>query len=250
MRIATLKVRLILEHKPALMEQSLTYTLITANRNYSSWSLRPWLLMRALGIGFQDRLEPFTKPNNYTEFRAFSPTGQVPVLIDGDQTIHDSLGITLYLADRHDGVWPSDPAAKAWAQCAAAEMHGGFSALRNDCTMNVGVRVKPKPMSAALLANVTRIAELWNEGLTRFGGPYLAGAEFSAADAFFAPVAFRVRTYGLDVGAAGLAWVDHIIAHPDMQDWEAQALAESWREAGHEEELLSCGAITADYRTG
>jgi glutathione S-transferase len=227
----------------------MTYTLITANRNYSSWSLRPWLLMKGLGIAFDDRLEPFTKPQNYEEFRAFSPTGQVPVLLHEGRTIYDSMGIALYLADRHEGVWPKNGDARAWAMCAASEMHSGFGALRNDCTMNVGVRVKPKPMSDALNANVARIRELWEEGLSRFGGPFLAGAEFSAVDAFFAPVAYRVRTYGLDVGA-GQAWVDHIIAHPAMQLWEAEALKETWREAGHEEELLSCGEITADYRVG
>jgi glutathione S-transferase len=226
-----------------------SYTLITANRNYSSWSLRPWVLMKALGIAFEDRLEPFTKPENYDAFRAFSPTGQVPCLIDGDRTIYDSMGITLYLADRHEGVWPKDEAARAWAQCAASEMHSGFSALRNDCTMNVGVRARAKPMSAALTANVARIRELWEDGLARFGGPYLAGADFSAVDAFFAPVAYRVRTYGLDVGQ-GQQWVDHIIAHPAMQQWEAEALAESWREVSHEEELRACGEVTADYRTG
>lgn len=228
----------------------MTYTLITANRNYSSWSLRPWLLMRGLGIGFEDRLEPFTKPDNHAEFRAFSPTGQVPALLHEGRTIYDSLGITLYLADRHEGVWPSDPDARAWAQCAVAEMHSGFSALRNDCTMNVGVRVRPKPMSAALTANVARIAELWGEGLARFGGPYLAGEKFSAADAFFAPVAWRVRTYGLDVGEAGARWVAHIISHPAMQQWEEEALAESWREAAHEEELRAAGEVIADYRKG
>ncbi|MBK8630807.1 MAG: glutathione S-transferase family protein [Sphingomonadales bacterium] len=225
----------------------MTYTLITANRNYSSWSLRPWLLMKGLGIAFEDRLEPFTKPDNYAEFRAFSPTGQVPVLLHEGRTIHDSMGIALYLADRHDGVWPADPDARAWAQCAAAEMHSGFSALRNDCTMNVGVRARPKPMSAALSANIARVRELWEEGLARFGGPYLAGARFSAVDAFFAPVAWRVRTYGLDVGA-GADWVDAIIAHPAMQQWEAEALAESWREGGHEAELRACGDIIADHR--
>jgi glutathione S-transferase len=227
----------------------MTYTLITANRNYSSWSLRPWLLMKVLGIAFEDRLEPFTKPSNYEEFRSFSPTGQVPVLLTEGRTIYDSMGITLYLADRHDGVWPSDPDARAWAQCAASEMHSGFSALRNDCTMNVGVRVKPKPMSDALKANVIRVREIFEEGLARFGGPYLAGAEFSAVDAFYAPVAYRIRTYGLDVGA-GQAWVDHIIAHPAMMQWEMEALAESWREVGHEEELRSCGEVMADYRVG
>ncbi len=225
------------------------YVLITANRNYSSWSLRPWLLMKALGIPFADRLEPFTKPDNYAEFRAFSPTGQVPVLLHEGRTIHDSLGIALYLADRHENVWPTAPDARAWAMCAAAEMHAGFAALRNACTMNVGVRVRPKPMSSALAANVTRLRELWEEGLARFGGPYLAGAGFSAVDAFFAPVAWRVRTYGLDVGK-GQAWVDQIIAHPAMQQWEAEALAESWREASHEADLRACGDVTADYRTG
>ncbi len=228
----------------------MTYTLITANRNYSSWSLRPWLLMKGLGLAFEDRLEPFTKPSNYEEFRSFSPTGQVPVLLHEGRTIYDSLGIALYLADRHEGVWPKDPDARTWAQCAAVEMHAGFSALRNDCTMNVGVRVKPKPMSDALKANVARIAEIFAEGLSRFGGPFLAGAEFCAADAFFAPVAYRVRTYGLDVGAAGQAWVDHIIAHPAMQQWESEALAESWREAGHEAELRAAGEVVADYRRG
>jgi glutathione S-transferase len=158
------------------------------------------------------------------------------------------MGITLYLADRHAGVWPEDPDARAWAQCAAAEMHSGFSALRNQCTMNVGVRVQPRPASGALAADLARIGELWTEGLSRFGGPFLAGGQFSAADAFFAPVAWRVRTYGLDVGK-GQSWADHIIAHPAMQQWEAEALAETWREEGHEEELRSCGDIIADYRS-
>jgi len=226
----------------------MTYTLITANRNYSSWSLRPWLLMKGLAIDFDDRIEPFTKASNYENFRTFSPTGQVPVLLHDGRTIHDSMGITLYLADRHDGVWPRDPDARGWAQCAASEMHSGFATLRNDCTMNVGVRVRPKPMSESLKANIARITELWEDGLRRFGGPYLAGPDFSAVDAFFAPVAWRVRTYGLDVGH-GQAWVDHIIAHAAMAQWETEALAESWREVGHEEELAACGDVTADYRT-
>jgi glutathione S-transferase len=226
-----------------------TYTLITANRNYSSWSLRPWLLMKALDIPFEDRLEPFRQDVNYEEFRSFSPTGQVPVLLHEGRTIHDSLGIALYLAERYERIWPKDVDARAWAMCAAAEMHSGFAALRNDCTMNVGVRVKPRPMSDALKANIARIRELFEEGLARFGGRYLAGAEFTAVDAFFAPVAYRVRTYGLDVGA-GQVWVDHIIAHPAMQQWEAEALKEEWREVGHEEELQACGEVIADYRAG
>lgn len=225
----------------------MTYTLVTANRNYSSWSLRPWLLMKALGIAFADRLEPFTKPDNYEDFRAFSPTGQVPLLIDGERRVPDSLAITLYLADRHPGIWPEEAKARAFAQQAVAEMHGGFGHLRNDCTMNVGVRVTPKPMSEGLRRNVTRVREIFEEGLARFGGPWLAGSAFTAADAFYAPVAFRIRTYGLDVGK-GQAWVDHILAHPAMRQWETEALAETWREEAHEAELAAAGVITADYR--
>ncbi len=224
------------------------YTLVTANRNYSSWSLRPWVLMRALGIPFEDRIEPFLAPENYDAFRLFSPTGQVPVLIDGERTVWDSLGIALYLAERHDGVWPSDGDARAWAVCAAAEMHGGFAALRNERTMNVGVRVDPVRGSDALDRNVARVTELWAEGLDRFGGPWLAGADFTAVDAFFAPVAFRVRTYGIDVGPQGLAWAERILAHPAMREWEDAALGETWREAGHEAELAASGSITADFR--
>jgi glutathione S-transferase len=227
----------------------MTYTLITANRNYSSWSLRPWLLMKALGIPFAERFEPFAKPDNYDDFRKFSPTGQVPLLIDGERLIPDSLGIALYLADRHGGVWPADPEARIFAMGAVCEMHGGFGHLRNDCTMNVGVRVTPKPMSEGLKRNVTRVREICETGLERFGGPWLAGAEFTAVDAFFAPVAFRIRTYGLDVGK-GQAWVDHVLAHPAMLDWEKQALAEDWREEAHEAELAAAGVVTADYRAG
>lgn len=225
----------------------MTYTLITANRNYSSWSLRPWVLMKALGIAFEDRLEPFAQPSNYDEFRSFSPTGQVPVLIDGPRTVWDSLGITLYLADRHEGIWPQNDPARAFAQSAVTEMHGGFSALRNDCTMNVGVRVKPRPMRTALLRDVARLREIFEEGLARFGGPWLGGHAFTALDAFFAPVAFRIRTYGIDVGE-GLAWVDRVLAHPAILQWEAEALAETWREVSHETELAECGEIVADYR--
>ena len=223
------------------------YTLITANRNYSSWSLRPWVLMKVLGISFEDRVEPFARPSNWEEFRAFSPTGQVPVLLDSERTVWDSLGITLYLAERHEGVWPADEAARALAYSAVCEMHGGFAALRNDCTMNVGVRVAPKPKSAALQRDIARIREIFELGLDRLGGPWLAGPAFSALDAFYAPVAFRIRTYGLDVGR-GQEWVDRIIDHPAMRAWEAQALAEEWREESHEAELAAAGRITADYR--
>lgn len=225
----------------------MTYTLITANRNYSSWSLRAWLLMQALGIPFVDRVQPYTRPDNWEPYRAFSPSGLVPVLIDGERRLWDSLGITLYLAERHAGVWPVDEAARAFAQCAVAEMHGGFAALRNQCPMNVGTRVALNPMSDLLARDVARIGELFAAGLDQFGGPWLAGPQFGAVDAFFAPVAWRIRTYGLDVGA-GQAWVDHVIAHPAMQQWQAEALAETWREIGHEQELQAAGTVLVDHR--
>jgi glutathione S-transferase len=184
----------------------MSYTLITANRNYSSWSLRPWVLMRALDIAFTDRIEPFVHSQNYAAFRAFSPTGQVPVLIDSGRTVWDSLGIILYLADRHPGVWPQDEAARAFAQCAVAEMHSGFATLRNECPMNVGVRVEHDLPSSGLNRDIARLRELWQEGLGRFAGPFLAGPAFTAVDAFYAPVVFRVRTYDLDVGPAAGRW--------------------------------------------
>ncbi len=134
--------------------------------------------------------------------------------------------------------------------CAVCEMHGSFGAMRNDCSMNVGVRVQLNPMRPALARDVARLAELWGEGLRKFGGPFLAGAGFTAVDAFYAPVAYRVRTYGLEVGVTGQAWVDRILALPAMHQWEAEALAESWREPEHEAEPSAYGTITADYRTG
>lgn len=223
--------------------------LITANRNYSSWSLRPWVLMKQLGIAFEDERVTFAAADNHAAFRAFSPTGLVPALIDGERTVWDSLGITLYLAERHAGIWPSDTDARAWAQCVVAEMHGGFGALRGTCTMNVGVRVKLAARSPALERDLARIQTIFEEGLSRFGGPFLAGAHFSAADAFFAPVVFRIRTYDLPVGPLGRAWVASMLQLPAMLEWEQEALTEPWREESHEAELAAAGSIIADYRT-
>jgi glutathione S-transferase len=224
------------------------YKLITANRNYSSWSLRPWVLMRTLEIPFEDEFVTFAGLDNYEEFRSFAPNGMVPVLIDGERTVWDSMGIALYLGDRHEAVWPADEEARAWAQCVAAEMHSGFSALRNNCTMNVGVRVRRNPDSAALKRDVARIAEIFEHGLERFGGPFLAGANFTAADAFFAPVVFRVRGYGLELGPKGSAWIERMLDLPAMREWEEQALREPYREQGHEAELAAAGSIIQDYR--
>lgn len=225
----------------------MTYTLITANRNYSSWSLRPWLLMQALDIPFADKIVYFEE-DNYQRFREFAPNGQVPCLNDGDRTIWDSLAIAEYLAERHPGCWPEDGNARTWARCAAAEMHGGFGPLRNICPMNVGVRATLHRIETPLQRNIDRIGELFAEGPERFGGPWLGGERFTIVDAFYAPVAFRVRSFDLDIGAAGRAWVDRLLAHPAMLEWERQALAETQRETGHEEEIAAAATVTADYR--
>jgi len=226
------------------------YTLHIANKNYSSWSLRPWVLMRERGIAFEERLTPFNDGLNGSDFSTFSPSGLVPCLVDGETTVWDSLAITEYLAEKHPGVWPKDAAARAWARCAAAEMHSGFGALRNTCSMNVGVVVALQAQSPALEKNIARLDALWTQGFKRFGGPFLAGAEFTAVDAFYVPVAFRVRGYGLQLSAPSMAYVERLLALDSVRAWEAAALAETWREAGHEAEMLQVGTIVSDRRAG
>jgi len=228
--------------------QLFMYTLHIANKNYSSWSLRPWILMHTLDINFKEQLTPFTGQISYTEFKKFSPTGQVPCLIDGDQIIWESLAITEYLYEKHPSVWPSTRAARTWARCAAAEMHAGFSALRKQCPMNCSVRVQMHQIDSALQKDITRIDELWREGLARFGGAFLAGNNFSAVDAFFAPVIFRVNTYGLPLSPQAQQYLTHILALPSIKQWEQQAIAEPWKEPSHEAETLAAGTITRDLR--
>lgn len=225
----------------------MSYVLHITNKNYSSWSLRPWVLMRALGIDFDEVLHPFT-PGSATDFRNISPAGKVPWLVDGETVVWESLAIAEYLAERHPGVWPADGAARAWARCAAAEMHSGFTALRRLHGMNIGVRVAVKQRSPALLADVARIERLWNEGLARFGGPFLAGAAFTAADAFFAPVAYRFRSYGVAPGGAAGGYAARLLDHPALREWETAALAEDFRDPSHEDELAQIGTVTADLR--
>jgi glutathione S-transferase len=225
------------------------YTLHIGNKNYSSWSLRPWILMRELGLAFDEQQHVFGGAVNWATFRAFSPTGRVPTLIDGSTTVWDSLAITEYLAERHVGVWPTDAAARAWARCAAAEMHSGFSALRNQCSMNCGVRVRLHEITPALQSELARIDELWTEGLELFKGPFLAGSSFSGVDAFFAPVAFRVQSYALPLSATPAAYVQRLLGLSGMRDWYAAGIAEPWRDPDHEAEIAAVGAITVDLRT-
>ncbi|ACT07340.1 Glutathione S-transferase domain protein [Dickeya chrysanthemi Ech1591] len=224
------------------------YQLHIANKNYSSWSLRPWILLKALDIPFEEILTPFASAPVQTAFKAFSPTGKVPCLVDGDITVWDSLSIIEYLAEAHPAVWPQDKAARAWARSAAAEMHSGFSALRNQCSMSCGVRVTLHTLTPALQSDIDRLNQLWQEGIQRFGGPFLAGAQFSAVDAFFAPVVFRAQTYGLPLTGAAAHYVSHLLAQPAMQLWYRQALAETWRESGHEEDIAASGRIIQDER--
>jgi len=222
--------------------------LYIANKNYSSWSLRPWLLMRELRIAFDERQLAFSPGSSWDTFRHFSPTGKVPCLVDGAITVWDSLAISEYLAERHAGVWPADATARAWARCATAEMHAGFSALRSRCPMNCGLRVKPHAIGDELRRDLARLQELWSDGLSRHGGPYLAGSTFTAVDAFFAPVAFRIQTYDLQLGDVAAAYARRLLALPAMQAWYRAGLVEPWRETEHEAEILAAGTLVADYR--
>ena len=225
------------------------YRLYTGNKNYSSWSLRPWILMRELAIPFEERVVPFQDGSSWATFRRFSPNGRVPCLHDGGTVVWDSLAIAEYLAERHDGVWPADPQARAWARCAAAEMHSGFAALRAQCGMNCGLRIRLDAVPPELRGDIDRIGELWQEGLTRFGGPFLAGRAFTAVDAFFAPVVLRVQTYGLELLPRAAAYAQLMLQQPALRAWQADALAEPWRDAAHEAEVLASGELLADLRS-
>jgi glutathione S-transferase len=224
------------------------YELFITNKNYSSWSLRPWVLMRELELPFTEHLVPLPDGPPATAFRAFSPTGRVPCLHDDGLVVWESLAIAEYLADRHPAVWPIEPRARAWARCAATEMHAGFAALRERCPMSCGLRVRLRATPPTLVRDLERLAELWNEGLARFGGPFLAGDAFTAVDAFFCPVAFRVQTYGLALDGAAAAYADKLLALPAMRAWYADAIAETWREPGHEAEAEVTGTWLADLR--
>jgi glutathione S-transferase len=224
------------------------YDLYIANKNYSSWSLRPWALMRELEIPFQERLVAFGQESSWQSYRKISPSGKVPCLVDGDTVVWDSLAIAEYLAERHEGVWPGQPAARAWARSAAAEMHSGFGELRARCSMSCGLRVRLHAFPLALERDMARLNTLWNDGLRRFGGPFLAGDAFTAVDAFYAPVAFRIQTYGLTVDAACAAYAGHLLGTPALREWYADALKETLRDQPHDEEIAGSGKILEDLR--
>lgn len=224
------------------------YELYIGNKNYSSWSLRPWVLMREREIPFVEHLLRFGESSQWKDFGKISPSGKVPCLIDGSTTVWDSLAIAEYLAERHAGIWPADAGARAFARCAAAEMHSGFSALRNRCAMSCGIRVRLHDIPPELTADINRLEILWTDGLQRFGGPFLGGGTFTAVDAFFAPVAFRIQSYGIALAPVASAYATRVLKLRSMQEWYAAGLAERFRDEPHEQEILRMGTMIQDLR--
>jgi len=204
------------------------FKLYIGNRNYSSWSLRGFLLARLSGEPFDEVDVPLTGLTPNPANLAFSPTGLVPCLHEGEIVVWDTMAIAGYLAERHPQMWPDDVAARAWARSISAEMHAGFGALRNEMAMCIRERVDVRPWSSALAANIKRIIGIFDESRRRFGagGAFLCG-RFSIADCFYGPVAFRFRTYGVDAPGAAGKYVEVLLAHPFMQQWERAALAET-----------------------
>ncbi len=212
-------------------------TLVIANKLYSSWSLRPWLLLRQLGIAFEEVLIPLDLPDTGARVLAHSPAGKVPVLIDGDATVWESLAIMDYVADvlAPGRVWPQERAARAMARSVAAEMHAGFPALRAACPMNLGKRYAARDRGEAVARDVARVQAIVTEARGRFGvgGPFLFGA-FSAADAMYAPVMTRLDTYGFSLDPEPAAYVATMLALPAFRAWREAALDEPWTVA-HDE---------------
>jgi glutathione S-transferase len=205
--------------------------LIIGNKNYSSWSLRPWIAMKVAGVAFEETVIPLYLPGSSDKLRNFTPAGKVPVLIDGDVAVWESLAILEHLAEKFPkaGLWPANAAARSHARTVASEMHAGFSALRQACTMNFWLPPKPRAQSDAVMADVARIEALWSDCRARFGGsgPFLFGA-FGAADAMYAPVVARFYNYGLPVGAGARAYMDAVMALPAWREWREAALKEPW----------------------
>lgn len=203
--------------------------LIFANRNYSSWSLRAWLVLRHFGIPFDEDLVMLSGEGWREAIRRKSPSGKVPVLVDGDVVVPETIAIIEYLNDKYPakGIWPSNRVERALARAAAAEMHGGFGALRNAAPMNLRASHPGKVDLDEVAGDLKRIERLWADLLSRSGGPYLFGS-FTAADAMFAPVAARIRTYALPVTDVAGEYVEAIYALPAFQEWLAEAVKEPW----------------------
>jgi glutathione S-transferase len=205
--------------------------LIIGNKNYSSWSLRPWLALKMAGIAFDELRVPLQQPDTRSKILRYSPTGKVPCLVDGDLTVWDSLAICEYVNETHaqGRMWPADRAARATARAVTAEMHSGFAALRTYLSMDIRARKPARGAEAQRLAGVQadieRIVALWTAALDASGGPMLFG-EFCIADAFYAPVVTRFITYGVALPPLLAAYSDRVLALPPMQAWVTAAQAE------------------------
>jgi glutathione S-transferase len=218
-------------------ETAMALTLLIGNKNYSSWSLRPWIAMKVAGIAFDETVIPLYEPGSRERVLVVSPTGKVPALVDGDIHVWESIAILDYLADRFPdaGLWPAERAPRAQARAVAAEMHAGFAALRRHCPMNMRRPVKARALTAEAAADVARIDALWTDCRTRFGagGPFLFGA-FGAADAMYAPIVSRFYSYAVEVGPAGRRYMEAVMALPAWAEWRAAASQEPWVMPGNE----------------
>ena len=206
--------------------------LVIGNKNYSSWSMRPWMALKGTGIAFDEVVIPlYTGVADKQRILDVTRSGKVPALIDGAVTVWDSLAIIEYAAERFPDakLWPQDVAARAHARSVSAEMHSSFMPLRNECGMNIHRPIRAKPLSEDAQANIARIQQIWTECRALYGakGPYLFGV-FSGADAMFAPVIHRFRTYAIDVTPPARDYMDTMLANPAFQEWTNGALAESW----------------------
>jgi glutathione S-transferase len=205
--------------------------LILGNKNYSSWSLRPWIAMRHASLSFDEEVIPLYEPGSRERVLKYSPTAKVPVLLDGDMTIWESLAILDHLAEKFPKaeLWPADPKARAHARAVSAEMHAGFAPLRKHCPMNMRRVGRKRELTAEVAADVRRIEEIWTDCRARFGagGPFLFG-RFGAADAMYAPVVSRFASYAIGVGAAAEAYMAAMMALPAWQEWRAAGVAEPW----------------------
>ncbi|MBL8642508.1 MAG: glutathione S-transferase family protein [Rhodospirillaceae bacterium] len=205
--------------------------LILGNKAYSSWSMRPWFAMKVQGLTFKETVLPLFEPETVPAIKKFSGAGKVPVLIHGGITVWDSLAILEYLADAFfdKAWWPTDPHARAVARAVSAEMHSGFQPLRQNMGMNVRKSYPGKGLNAEVQENIDRIQSLWGECRAKFGagGPFLFGA-FSNADAMYAPVVTRFKTYGVKLNSVSQAYCDAVMALPAMKQWYAEAAQEKW----------------------
>jgi glutathione S-transferase len=206
-------------------------TLLIGNKNYSSWSLRPWIAMKVAGIAFEERVISLDDPQFKRRVMEISPAGKVPALVDGEVHVWESLAILEYLAEKFPGakLWPQKPGARAHARAIAAEMHAGFAALRRECPMNFWRPVKKRELSAEAAANVARIDAMWSDCRARFGGSgdFLFGT-FGAADAMYAPVVSRFATYAADVGPASRGYMQAVAELAAWREWKAAAIKEPW----------------------